>query len=207
MNKNEKFVITINREFGSGGHAIGLELANRLGVGFIARQVIAAVAEKFNITEEEAKVIERKRPAWWNDFTQFYRSFMTMNEYRVDYKDITSRQWYYAQSAIMRNIADKESCIVIGRCGFDVFKDYANTLKIFLHSPLEKRVKRIMDLYKVDEDKARFMIEDNDYTREVYTKTFTRKDRYDSRNYDLSLDVGNFGVNGAVDFLMKFIDV
>jgi cytidylate kinase len=63
-----------------------------------------------------------------------------------------------------------------------------------------------MQKYGVDELKARYMAEEHDYTREVYTRTFTGKDKYDARNYDLSVNVGSFGVNGAVDFLMKIID-
>ncbi len=206
MNKNEHFVITVNRQFGTGGHAIGAELAKRLGVRLIDRQILQAVAEKFDITEHEAEAIEAKRPTWWDDFTRFYQNFMTMNEYKSDYRDVTSRQLFYAQEAAMKSIAENESCVVIGRCGFHVFKDFPNKLSVFLHSPLQKRIDRIKTLYHVDEDKARLMIEDNDYTRELYTKTFTECDRYDARNYDITLDVSHFGVNGVADFLMRFLD-
>ena len=77
---------------------------------------------------------------------------------------------------------------------------------MFLHSNLDRRIDRVMERYGVDEEKARILIEDNDYTRELYTKTFTGRDWYDCRNYDIALDVSKFGVNGAVDFLMRFID-
>ena len=105
----------------------------------------------------------------------------------------------------MKQIAEQESCVIIGRCGFNVFKDYPNKLRLFIHSPREHRQQRIMERYHVDLEKARLLIEDNDYTREVFTKTFTGKDWYDTRNYDLTFDVTNFGVEGAVDFLMDFI--
>lgn len=205
MNKNEKFIITINRQFGTGGHEIGALLADRLHVKLIDKQILQAVAKKFNLTEDEAKKLERKKPSWWEDFTKFYQNFISVNNYTVGQRDITSRQLFYAQAAVMREIASQESCVVIGRCGFHIFKDEPNTLRIFLHSPLEKRVKRIMERYQVDEEKARIMIEDNDYTRELYTKTFTGRTWYDARNYNLTLDVGNYGVNGVVDFLLNFI--
>lgn len=206
MNRNEKFVITINRQFGTGGHEIGAEMARRLDVKLIDKQILAAVAGQFNLTEEEAQRLEARRPAWWDDFSKFYQNFISANEYSVKPRDITSRQLFFAQAAAMKKIAAQESCIVIGRCGFDVFRDYPNKLRIFLHSERETRVRRIMQRYHVDEEKARLLIEDNDYTREVYTKTFTHCDWYDARNYDLTLDVTRFGVNGAVDFLMNFID-
>lgn len=206
MDKNEKFVITINRQFGTGGHEIGAGLAERLHVKLIDKQILKAVAEKFNLTEREAEDLEERRPSWWDDFARFYQSFISANEYRVTARDITSRQLFHAQATAMRQIAEAESCVIIGRCGFDVFRDHPNKLRIFIHSPLERRLRRIMERYGVDEEKARIMIEDNDYTREVYTKTFTGKDWYDARNYDLALDVSRFGVNGAVDFLMGFLD-
>lgn len=205
MNLKEHFVITINRQFGTGGHEIGMELAHRLDVKLIDKQVLRAVAEKFNLTEREAEELEQRRPSWWEDFAKFYQNFININEYVVNPGDITSRQLYYAQARAMSEIAEEESCVVIGRCGFHVFRDHPNSLKIFLHSPLDIRIRRIMDRYHVDEVKARIMIEDNDYTREIYTKTYTGCDWYDVRNYDLSLDVSAFGVNGAVAFLMNYI--
>lgn len=206
MNRKEKFVITINRQFGTGGHEIGQELADRLGVKLIDKQLLQAVADKFHLTEKEAQRLERRRPSWWDDFSQFYQGFMSMHEYKVNPREITSRQLFYAQAEAMKRIAGQESCVVVGRCGFDVFRQHPNKLSLFIHSSLDRRIARIEDRYKVDEDKARVLIEDNDYTRELYTKTFTGKDWYDARNYDLTLDVTRMGVYGAIDFLLRFVD-
>lgn len=206
MNRKERFVITINRQFGTGGHEIGQELADRLGVKLIDKQLLLAVADKFHLTEKEAQRLERRRPSWWDDFSQFYQGFMSMHEYQVNPREITSRQLFYAQAEAMKRIVEQESCVVIGRCGFDVFRDHPNKLSLFIHSSLNRRIARIEDRYQVDEQKARVLIEDNDYTRELYTKTFTGKDWYDARNYDLTLDVTRMGVYGAIDFLLRFVN-
>lgn len=206
MNRNERFVITVNRQFGTGGHEIGAALADRLGVKLIDRQILLAVARKFNLSEQQATELENRRPSWWEDFSKFYKAFADVNHYSPENKEITSRQLFYAQVAAMRKIAGEESCVVVGRCGFDVFANHSNKLSFFLHSSLEKRIERIMRKYGVDETEARIMIEDNDYTRELYTKTFTGKNWYDCSNYDVTLDVTKFGVNGATDFLMGIID-
>ena len=113
---------------------------------------------------------------------------------------------FEAQAEAIRKIADEESCIIIGRCGFDIFRDHPKALKIFIHSPLDCRKRRIAEKYDLNEQDAAAMIVDNDYSRELYTKTFTGSDWTDARNYDISLDVRKFGVNGAVDFLMKAIE-
>ena len=206
MDKKEKFVITINREYGSGGHAIGELLARRLGVKLIDKQVLHAVAERFDLTADEAEKLEHHAPSWWEDFTHFYEGFMSMHEYQVNAKDITSRQLFIAQRIAMKEITEKESCVIIGRCAFDLFKDEPNGMKIFVHSPLEKRIRRIMERNHVTEGKARELIQDNDYTRQVYVKTFTGQDWYDARNYDLTLNVAPYNIEGAVDMLMKFME-
>lgn len=205
MKDKDLFVITINREFGSGGHEIGTQLAQRLQVKLIDKQLLKAVAEKFQMTEGEAEQLEARRPSWWEDFSLFYQKFVSRNEYTVNPRDITSRQLFFAQAQAMRNIARKGSCVVVGRCGFDVFKSDQRVLKIFIHAPLAVRVNRIMTRYQVDETEARQRISDNDYTRQLYTKTFTGHEWYDVRNYDLSLDVSTFGIEGTVRFLMAYI--
>ena len=96
--------------------------------------------------------------------------------------------------------------MLIGRCGFDIFADHPNALKIFIHSDIETRARRIAERYDISEQDARVMVVDTDYSRELYTKTFTGREWTDARNYDVSLDVRKFGVNGAVQFLLGCIE-
>lgn len=206
MDLHQNFVITINRQFGTGGHAVGIELAKRLNVKFIDKQILRAVAEKFRLTERETEQLESRRPSWWEDFARFYKSFISVDEHLVTPYEITSRQLFYAQARAMRDIAKEESCVIIGRCGFHVFANHPNKFSVYLHAPIDTRVKRVMETYHVDQEKARVMIEDTDYTREVYTKTYTRHECYDARNYDLTLDVSALGVDKTVDFLMDYIE-
>ena len=205
MNKHEKFVITINRQFGTGGHEVGAEIAKRLGVKLLDKQILEAVARKFAIGEETVKKLESRNMSWWDDFTQFYRSYMIDNKYHDLGPELTSHQLFEAQAMVIRQIAAEESCVVIGRCAFDIFKNHPNALKIFIHSPEEKRIKRIVEKYGVTEADAKLMIVDNDYTRELYTKTYTGTEWYDARNYDVTLDVSAFRLNGSVDYLMALV--
>jgi cytidylate kinase len=131
---------------------------------------------------------------------------MANAEYNGMEQEQTSRKLFRAQADAIRRIADEESCIIIGRCGFDIFADHPNALKIFIHSTMDVRKRRIAEKYDISESDAAAMIVDNDYSRELYTKTFTGRDWKDATNYDISLDVRKFGVNGAVDFLMHCIE-
>ena len=206
MNKEEKYVITISRQFGTGGHEIGAELARRLGVKLLDKQILNEVASRINVVENAVERIEARNPLWRDDFTNFYRNYMAGAEYNGTEHDKTSHELFKAQAEAIRKIADQESCIIIGRCGFDIFRDHPNALKIFIHSSIDCRKRRIAEKYDLNEHDAAAMIVDNDYSRELYTKTYTGSDWTDARNYDISLDVRKFGVNGAVDFLMKAIE-
>ena len=206
MNKEDKFVITISRQFGTGGHEIGAELARRLGAKLLDKQILNEVAARINAVEEAVEKIEARNPLWRDDFTNFYRTYMTNAEYNGQEQDQTSHTLFRAQADAIRRIASEESCVIVGRCGFDIFADHPNALKIFVHSSLDCRKRRIAVKYDISEHDAAAMIVDNDYSRELYTKTFTGRDWTDATNYDISLDVRKFGVNGAVDFLMNCIE-
>ena len=206
MNKEDKFVITISRQFGTGGHEIGAELARRLGVKLLDKQILNEVAARVNAVEEAVEKIEARNPLWRDDFTNFYRTYMANAEYNGQEQDQTSHALFRAQADAIRRISSEESCVIVGRCGFDIFADHPNALKIFVHSSLDCRKRRIAVKYDISEHDAAAMIVDNDYSRELYTKTFTGRDWTDATNYDISLDVRKFGVNGAVDFLMNCIE-
>lgn len=206
MNREEKFVITISRQFGTGGHEIGAELARRLNVKLLDKQILNEVARKICVVEDAVEKIESRNPLWRDDFTNFYRQYMAGAEYNGMELDQTSHKLFDAQAQVIRQIASQESCVIVGRCGFHIFRNHANTLKIFIHADVDCRKQRIARKYDISEGDAAAMIVDNDYSRELYTKTFTGSDWQDARNYDITLNVRKFGVNGAVDFLMKSIE-
>ena len=206
MNKEEHFVITISRQFGTGGHEIGAELARRLNVKLLDKQILNAVAGRIQTVEDAMDKIEARNPLWRDDFTNFYQNYMSKMEYNGQEHDQTSHELFRAQCDAIRQIAAEESCVIVGRCGFDIFADHPNALKIFVHSNLETRKRRIAEKYDISEYDAAAMIVDNDYSRELYTKTFTGREWSDATNYDICINVRQFGVNGAVDFLMNCIE-
>ena len=206
MNKEEKFVITISRQFGTGGHESGVELARRLGVKLLDKQILNEVASRMHIVEDAVEKIEMRNPLWRDDFTNFYRTYMAHAEYNGLEQDKTSHELFKAQADVIRSIANEESCLIVGRCGFDIFANHPNALKIFIHSSVDSRKRRIAEKFDISEHDAAAMIVDNDYSRELYTKKFTGREWKDATNYDISLDVRKFGINGAVDFLMKCIE-
>ncbi len=206
MNREEKFVITISRQFGTGGHEIGAELARRLNVKLLDKQILNEVAKRNRVVEEAMEKIETRNPLWRDDFTNFYQNYMSKAEYDGTEHDQTSHELFDAQAEAIRKIASRESCVIVGRCGFHIFAEHPNALKIFIHSSEDCRKRRIAEKYGLDMRDAAAMVLHNADSRELYTKTFTGKDWTDARNYDISIDVRKFGINGAVDFLMNCIE-
>ena len=181
-------------------------MARRLNVKLLDKQILNEVAKRIPVVEDAMERIAARNPLWRDDFTNFYRTYMNKAEYDGQEHDETSRALFEAQAIAIRKIAEQESCVLVGRCGFHIFEDHPNALKIFIHSSEDCRKRRIAAKYGLALNDAAAMVVDNDYSRELYTKTFTGKDWTDARNYDISLDVRQFGINGAVDFLMKSIE-
>jgi cytidylate kinase len=206
MNREEQFVITISRQFGTGGHEIGAELARRLDVKLLDKQILNEMAKRNHVVEEAMEKLEARNPLWRDDFTNFYSNYMRNAEYSGLEHDRTSHELFEAQADTIRQIVEEESCVLVGRCGFHIFENHPNALKIFVHSSEDCRKHRIAEKYGLSLADAAAMVVDNDYSRELYTKTFTGKDWTDARNYDIAIDVRKFGVNGAVDFIMKCIE-
>ena len=125
--------------------------------------------------------------------------------YKPENKKITSREAYYTQIQKMRDIAEKESCIFVGRTGFRVFKDDPNALKIFIFADRDIRVKRIAEKYGVDEESAAKCIDDVDNARETYTKYYAGASRYEVRNYDFTINVSKFTIEEVAQHLAENI--
>ena len=206
MDTQQKFVITINRQFGTNGRQIATQIAQELGVKLVDRQILSSLADNLNMPEEELQKMERKKPTFWERVSYFYRNSPAMiSTPSVDLMGLTSSQIYKEQVDIMRSIAEEESCVVVGRLGFEVFKDHPNHISIFMFSNLEDRILKVMEMYGVTRADALSQIKKVDEAREEFTREFTGRERNDATNYDLAVNVSTWGEKGTFDFLMSLI--
>ena len=207
MDTQQKFVITINRQFGTNGRQIATELAQKLGVKLVDRQILSDLAKKVEIPEEELTKMERKKPTFWERVTYYYRNSPAMiSTPSVDLMGLTSSQLYKEQVDIMRSIAEEESCVVVGRLGFEVFKDHPNHISIFMFSDIEDRILKVMEMYAISRAEAQKQIKKVDEAREEFTREFTGKERNDATNYDLAINVSTWGEQGTPDLIMSLIN-
>ena len=201
--ENPKFVITINREAGSGGKEIAYKLGELLGVKVYDKEILASIREKYNLTEEEIEKIKATKPGWWSEFCRFYKQFGTTAAIAYESFEVNSKQLYHEELRILRNLAEQDSCIIVGRTGFHIFKDNPNAMRLFLIANPEHRIKRLMKKQNVNEDAARDIMERTDKARENYTKSFAETSRYDARNYDMVINVSPYTTDQVATFLAE----
>ena len=200
-----KFIITINREAGTGGHEIAEKVSEMLNVKLYDKTFLAHILEKFKLTPKEAEEIKASKPNWWAEFCRFYKQFGATASTADENSEVNSQQLYYAEAKALRDLAEQESCVIVGRTGFHVFKDTPDTIRIFLIADMEHRVERMMKKNNLDEKEARKKIEELDKARENFTKTFAGVSRYDARNYDFVINVTPFTTDQVAKFLVNNI--
>ena len=202
--ENPKFVIAINREFGSGGREIAYKLGELLNVNVYDKAILDTLTNKFNLTVEEMQRIKAAKPNWWNEFCRFYQQFGAAG--RGGYtpeedREVTSQQIYLAETQILRDLASQESCVIIGRSGFHIFRNHPYAMRIFFIADRKARVKRVMEKFALDEDAASMRIDKIDEARDTYTQTVAGVSRYDARNYDFVFNVTQFPTDLVAQFL------
>ena len=167
------------------------------------KEILASILEKYNLTNEDAEKIKATKPGWWADFCRFYKQFGTTAAIAYDSFEVDSKQLFIEEEQILRNLASQESCIIVGRTGFHIFKDNPDAMRLLIIANPECRVKRLMDRQGVNEEGARDIMERADKARENYTKSFAGTSRYDARNYDMVLNVSGFTTDQVAQFLAE----
>ena len=212
MNKNEKFVITINRELGSGGRTVGEKLAAKLGVRFYDKALIKALTERYHLSVEEIENLKGRNHSWWADFARGFllaekANMMYYNDISVfDEPDVlTTDEMFTLEKAILKDIASEESCIIAGRLGFHVFSEHPNHLSILIQAPMEQRIERVMLKQKLSREEAEKVIKKVDKMRENYVNKYAKTSRYDTRNYDLVISMAGHSEDEVVDLILQYI--
>lgn len=209
----EPFVITISREVGSGGRTIGRKLAEKLGVRFSDKDLIAALQKKFNLTADSIEELKGKKKRWLDDFIQMVApvpmSGMLVDgdsDYISEYNlSLSVNDVFEAEREILNGIADEGSCVIAGRSGFFVLKGRPNKVDILITASREKRIARIMDKQNLSRQKAEEVIDSVDKARDNYVQRYTGQSRYDARNYHIVLNMDYITEDQAVEMILSYL--
>ena len=204
MNKNEKFVITINREVGSGGRS---KLAETLGVKYCDKAVIDGLTKKFGLTPERIEEIKAQKKSWWNDINNYYQTLVNSTSQPMEAEvKLDNATMFETEKRIQQELAEQTSCVIAGRTGFMVFREWPNHLSVFIQASMDYRIKRIMDRQNVSMDEARDIIAKIDATREAYIKKYEDTSRYDTRNYQLVISMDGLTEDDAAQIILDYIN-
>ena len=207
MNKNEKFVITINREVGSGGRTVGRKLAETLGVKYCDKAVIDGLTKKFGLTPERIEEIKAQKKSWWNDINNYYQTLVNSTSQPMEAEvKLDNATMFETEKRIQQELAEQTSCVIAGRTGFMVFREWPNHLSVFIQASMDYRIQRIMDRQNVSMDEARDIIAKIDATREAYIKKYEDTSRYDTRNYQLVISMDGLTEDDAAQIILDYIN-
>lgn len=206
MNINERFLVTINRELGTGGRSVGRKLAERLGVRLYDKVLLDGLVKEFGLSAEQIEELKGRKRGWWADFCdKLSRNSGGMVPESDFPETISSSDLYKAETRILGEIAAEESCVVTGRTAFHVLRSHPNKLRVFLRASMVTRIERVMARQNLSEAEAAEAIAKVDEGRENYVKRYTGSSRYDARNYDLVLNMDGLTVDDAVEVILDYI--
>ena len=191
----KQYVVTISRQFGSMGRMIAQQLSRELGVEFYDRDIVEETASRMGLpvsvisnTEENSKSIY---------FKQQYPLGMGIASMRDEI--------FLIQKNIIRDLAQKESCIIVGRCADSILMDMENHLNVYIYAPMDARLRNAVELAKLDEKTAKKMIREIDRSRELYHRRYCPEYVDASTNKDIMIDSSRFGAEGTVRILARLV--
>ena len=183
-------VITIGREYGSGGRLIAKKLSDEMGITFYDKQLISDVAKKTGFSEHFIRNAEHQRPT--NSFLyDLYTSVQTPS---------IPDQVFIAQAKVIKEAAARESCVIVGRCADYILRDQLNCLKVFVNAPMDQRVRRARDEYGVKEANLESFVMRQDKARASYYNYFATGRWGQSREYDLCIN-SRIGIDTCVEVI------
>ena len=207
MNKNEKFVITVNRELGSGGRTVGRKLAEKLEVKYCDKAVIEGLTLKFGLSPERIEEIKAQKKSWWNDINNYYQTLVNSASMPMEAEvKLDNASMFETEKRILQELATQSSCVVAGRAGFLVFREWPNHVNIFIQASMENRIARVMQKQQLSREETIAAIEKVDKGRETYIQKYAETSRYDTRNYDLVLNMDGLTEDDAVEIIMCYLD-
>lgn len=197
-------IYTIGREFGSGGKEVGEKLAAKLGIKLYDKELLQQAAKDSGFCEEIFENHDEKP-------TNSFLYSLVMDTYSVSgysaapFLDMPlNHKVFLAQFETIKKIAEKESCVIVGRCADYALSDNPDCINVFIHADMDKRIKNVSKNLNITENKARDIINKTDKQRASYYNYYTSKKWGDSKSYNLSLDAGKLGTDNCVEMILKY---
>lgn len=190
-----KYIITIGRQYGSGGRFIGKKLAEKLNIAFYDNELLAEAATSSGMSPAIFENYDEKRDGFFSGLVPVsYGLEMSIGQ-----------KVFLAQFDTIRRIAENESCVIVGRCADYVLRDNPNVISVFIQAPLEDRINRVIKYYNIKENKAEETIRKMDKKRSSYYSFYTDKKWGKADGYDLAIS-SSIGIDECVDVIINYVE-
>ncbi|MBO5609715.1 MAG: cytidylate kinase-like family protein [Eubacterium sp.] len=211
----DRFIVTIAREYCSGGQKIGTRLAEELGVSCYNSEMFRLVSKNENMVDDHVADDSRiKDTSLFDVAKEIYHDPLPTPEIddvlttKIEDSDMTYiKNIYDYQSEIIMELAKRESCIIVGRCANYILKDDPDVVNVFVHAPIGFKLKRAQSRHYMPDAELRNYLAKVDERKADYFFKYTGCEWTDVKNYDLSLDTEKLGIRGCVDLIIKFLEM
>ena len=193
-NLENQIIITLSREYGSGGRYIGKLVAEKLGIKLYDKEFVAKLAEETGLSSEYIENNEQKRGALETLNNGYYSGLSNSDEL------------FIKESELIKKVASENSCVIVGRCADFILKENKNVFKVFVYSNMENKIKRTTNIYGLDKNKAEKEINRINKLRANHYKYYTEKDWNNPENYDICINSDSLGVEKAADLICEMIN-
>ena len=201
-----KTIFTIARQYGSSGRMVGRKLADQLKIHYYDRELLRLASNESGIDEELFYKADEKLKKTFFDYLA--RKKYRENWISPDSDEFTSDDnLFNLQAKIIRGIAEKDACVIIGRCADYILRGRGDVVRVYLHAPFEERLKAVLALSPLSEEEARKQMEKTDRLREEYYSYYTGGRVWNSAdNYDLCIDTSRVTVDGCVEMIIRYLE-
>ncbi|MBQ3037683.1 MAG: cytidylate kinase-like family protein [Clostridia bacterium] len=198
-------IITIGRQYGSGGRELGQILAQKLGIEFYDEELVTMAAEKNNMHKDILKAVDEKATKSLL-YTLVTGSDLRFIHSPLQYEMPINDKLFITQSEIIKGLAEKGSCVIVGRCADYVLRDSKeHCIHLFVYADKEKRIDRISHKYDLPRDKAKDRINKIEKSRKSYYNYYSNRDWGNVSNYDMCINTGILGLEKSADLLCEFV--
>ncbi len=203
---SNKFIITIARQFGSGGREIGKALSEKLNIPFYDKELISLAAKESGIDSEVFENVDERATnsllySLSMGLYSFGTGFSSMGDLPVN------DRLYILQHKIIKKLADEGPCVIVGRCADYILKDRDDCVNIFIHADLEHRKQRAVEVRGVDKARAEQIVNKTDKVRANYYSFYSGQKWGFAQNYDLCIDSTKLSTNKIVDLIISYLDI
>ena len=201
---DNKIILTIGRQFASGGREIGKKLAKALNIAYYDKELMTLAAKESGLCEDcFEKADERASSGLSYAFSMGY-SYMGIF---TPYADVLSNdRLFLYQSEAIRKLAEESSCVIVGRCADYILRDNPNCLSLFIHNTKENRIQRIIETQNLTVEQAKDLMTKTDKSRASYYNYYTNKEWGVASSYNISIDVSVLGIDESVEFIKNFVE-